>query len=72
MEQILFTLAGAVMTTLSGAVVVLWNKNNELSDKRLQDLKEISEKTNTTILGLTEMTQKIYDALPDSETKRGK
>lgn len=69
MEQMLFTLAGGVITALSGAVVVLWKKNGELSEKRLQDLLTILEKNNETIAGLTKMIEQLKDGL--SKSKRG-
>lgn len=65
-----YGLAGVVIIGLSRAVYVQWKQNTELQEKRLNDLKEISGKTNTTIQELTDMTRKIYDALPSE--KRGK
>lgn len=70
MDQVPITLVAAVVTPLVTAVIVLWKKNNDTQDKRLNDLKEIGDKTNATIAALTDMTKKIYDALP--ERKRDK
>lgn len=70
MDQVPLTLVAAVVAPLATAIVVLWKKNNDTQEKRLNDLKEIGDKTNTTITELTDMTKKIYDALP--ERKRDK
>lgn len=70
MDQVPLTLVAAVVGPLAAAVVVLWRENGKLQDKRLNDLKEIQNKTSTTLTDLTNLSQKIYDALP--KNKRGK
>lgn len=69
LDQVPFTLVAAVVAPLATAVVVLWKKNNDLQEKRLNDLKEIQAKTSSTMTDLTNLSQKIYDALP--KDKRG-
>lgn len=64
-----YGLAGVMIIGLSRAVYVQWKQNSDLQEQRLNDLKEISSKSNNTIQELTEMTRKIYDALPNG--KRG-
>lgn len=64
-----YGLAGVVIIALSAAVRLLWKQNSELQEKRLDDLKEISDKSNTTLNGLTDMIGQLKDALP--KDKRG-
>lgn len=64
-----YGLAGVVIIGLSAAVRVQYKQNNDLQDKRINDLKEITEKNNATIAGLTDMIGELKDAL--SKSKRG-
>jgi DNA repair protein RadC len=69
MEAILlqYGLAGVAIISLARAVYILWKKVNDLQDARLNDLKEINAKTNTTLTDLKDLSQKIYKSLPKSK-----
>jgi cell division protein FtsL len=71
MESIVlqYGLAGVVIIALTAAVRILYQRNNDLQEKRIADLKEITEKSNTTIDGLKDMISELKDAL--SKNKRG-
>lgn len=70
MDTILITLAGGVISSLAGAVVVLWKKNNELQDKRLEDQKEINNKIVPSLSEVADVTKAIYDALPGKKRSK--
>lgn len=69
MDTLVVTLASGVIATLATAVGVLWKKNNELQDKRLEDQKLVNEKLTETLPIIADTTKAIYDALPGK--KRG-
>lgn len=70
MEPLVVTLGGAVIGGLVTAVVALWKANNNLQEKRINDAKEVNKKITAPLKDLTDLTEKIYDAIP--KTKRGK
>ena len=70
MDPILVSLGGAVIASLVSVVVFLFKRLDAERDKRLADAVEARDKISEPISQLISLSEKIYDALP--ETKRGK
>lgn len=69
MDQLLITLASGVVATQSGVIVFLYKELSKERSSRLSDAKEVNKKITGPIADVTDMTEKIYDALHDK--KRG-
>lgn len=74
-SSLLVTFGAAVISALVTTVVFLYKKWDKERDARLNDAKEVNKKITGPLADLTEVSQKIYDALPEvskPKRKRGK